>query len=306
VTEDPTPDAPARSAFSTADYADALVRHRHGDRSLREPGAPTATAREAGTVELAGLHALQSITIRADLNPLGMTIADGMGAEGDIVLARVVDPGGVAFLVDWREHRHPVTAGTVLLGVLAHRDSTTHASGGLPSGGIPISTGTRLAWLGGQSGLLGVETWSPPTDSATGAQASATMEAIGLLSGPAGPVNIARFSRTSTAEHATAPVLVVCGTAAEVGKTTLACRLIDHLVHRAGLRIVAIKPTGSGGITDSLAHRQAGAVATADIVDWACPRPTPTRSTSPHTSAVACATPRNTIPTWSSANSAAT
>jgi hypothetical protein len=271
VTEDPTPDTPARSAFSTADYADALVKHRHGDRSLREPEVPTATAREGDAVELAGLHAVQSITIRAELSPLAATIAPGTGAEGDIVLARVVDPGGVAFLLDWREHRHPVTAGTVLLGVLAHRDSTTHASGGLPAGGIPISTGTRLAWLGGQSGLLGIETWSPPTDSATGAQASATVEAIGLLTDPAGPVNIARLSRTPVVKHATAPVLVVCGTAAEVGKTTLACRLIGHLVHRTGLRIAAIKPTGSGGITDSVAHRQAGAIATADLIDCGLP-----------------------------------
>jgi hypothetical protein len=97
------------------------------------------------------------------------------------------------------------------------------------------------------------------------------VEAIGLLTNPAGPVNIAQLSRTPTAAHATAPVLVVCGTAAEGGKTTLASRMIDHLVHSAALRVVAIKPTGSGGITDSLAHRQAGAIATADLVDCGLP-----------------------------------
>jgi hypothetical protein len=269
VTEDATPDTPSRSTFSTADYADALSKVLHADRGLDAADPPAMPAGNAA--EQPQLHALQSITIRADLNPLGAAVADGTGTEGDIVLARVIDPGGVAALVDWRERRHAVKAGTVLLGVLAHRDSTTHASGGLPAAGIPISAGTRLAWLGGQSGLLGIETWSPPTDSATGAQASAVVEALGLLTGPAGPVNIAQLARSPAAEHATAPVLVVCGTAAEVGKTTLACRLIDHLVHRAGLRVVAIKPTGSGGITDSLAHRNAGAVATADLVDCGLP-----------------------------------
>src|SRR5262249_11573106 len=199
------------------------------------------------------LHVLQSTAIRADLSPLGATIADGTGVEGDIIMVRVIDPGGVAALIDWREHRHPVRSGTVLLGVLACRDSTTHASGGLPPGGIPISAGTRLAWLGGQSGLIGIESWSPPTDISTGAQASASVEAVGLLTGPAGPVNIAQSSRTPVAECASAPVLVVCGTAAEVGKTTLASRMIDYLVHHAALRVIAIKPTGSGGITDSRA-----------------------------------------------------
>lgn len=222
-------------------------------------------------MKLSDFQALQSTTIRGDLSPLGNEITEGTGLEGDVVLVRVIDPGGVVLLVDWQEVRHPVHAGTVLLGVLANRDSTTHASGGLPPDGIPVTGGTRLSWLGGQSGLLGIENWSPAADNAGGAQASALVEAIGLLTGPAGTVNTAQLARIPRADHATAPVLVVCGTAAEVGKTTLAGRMISHLATSSGLNVVAVKPTGSGGLADSLSHRQAGATATVDLVDCGLP-----------------------------------
>ena len=222
-------------------------------------------------MNLSDFQALQATTIRGDITPLGNEITEGTGREGDVVLVRVIDPDGVVLLVDWQEVRHPVHAGTVLLGVLANRDSTTHASGGLPPHGIPITEGTRLSWLGGQSGLLGIENWSPATHNADGAQASALVEAIGLLTGPAGTVNTSQLSRIPKVEHATAPVLVVCGTAAEVGKTTLAGRMINHLATNNGLNMVAVKPTGSGGLADSLSHRQAGATATVDLVDCGLP-----------------------------------
>jgi hypothetical protein len=215
--------------------------------------------------------AVQAVTIRGDLSRIDCVVTSGTGAEGDIVLARVTNPGGVSILIDWQQQHRPVGVGTLLLGVLANRDSTTHASGLVPPGGIRIEHGTRLSWLGGQSGLLGIETWTPEPGNPVGAQASATVEAIGLVTDGGRPVNITRFSRVPAVQASSAPVLVVCGTAAEVGKTTLACRLIRHLTETAGKTVVAIKPTGSGGITDSLAHKQAGALATYDAVDCGMP-----------------------------------
>lgn len=216
-------------------------------------------------------NAVQAVTIRGDLSRIDCAVTSGTATEGDIVLARVTSPGGVSALTDWQRLHRPVGVGTLLLGVLANRDSTTHASGMVPAGGIRIEHGTRLSWLGGQSGLLGIETWTPVPGNPVGAQASATVEAIGLVTADGRPVNITRFSRVPALQAGTAPVLVVCGTAAEVGKTTLACRLIRHLTETAGKTVVAIKPSGSGGITDSVAHEQAGALATYDVVDCGMP-----------------------------------
>ncbi|WP_030276410.1 hypothetical protein [Streptomyces sp. NRRL B-24484] len=222
-------------------------------------------------MRLDALEALQATTIRAELGPYGCEIAGGTGVEGDVIAVRVVEAGGVSALVDFREERHPVTAGTVLLGVLANRDSTTHACGRIPRGGLPIAAGSQLAWLGGQSGLIGVLDWSPEPGNRLGQQAAGTVEAIGLVHTRLGKLNLSQLSRTPTALRGPgAKLLVVAGTAAEVGKTTLAGRIIRHLT-RAGLRVVAVKPTGSGGIADSLAHRQAGAIAGYDLVDCGLP-----------------------------------
>ncbi|WP_037599487.1 molybdopterin-guanine dinucleotide biosynthesis protein MobB [Streptacidiphilus rugosus] len=222
-------------------------------------------------MRLEDLNALQATTIRADLSPYQCQIADGTGAEGDVIAVRVTDPGGITALVDYRENQHPVTAGTVLLGVLANRDSTTHASGGIPREGLAIVAGTQLAWLGGQSGLIGTLDWSPAPRNTLGQQAAGTVEAIGLVHTQIGTLNIAHLARTPGAQTgAGTRLLVVAGTAAEVGKTTLAGRLISHLT-QTGLRVVAVKPTGSGGITDSLAHRRAGALASYDLVDCGLP-----------------------------------
>lgn len=223
-------------------------------------------------MRLSDFSAVQCTTVRANLRDLGADeIVEGVGVEGDVVLARVLDPGGITAVVDWCERKHTVASGDLVLGVLANRDSTIHASGRVPEGGIVIKAGTPLSWLGGQSGLFGIQTWSPAVDNPQGAQASGAVEALGLLADADGPVNMTSFSRSPTAKHAIAPLIVVCGSSAEVGKTTIACRVISHLTRRPDRVVVAIKPTGSGGITDSLAHRRAGAAATFDLVDCGLP-----------------------------------
>lgn len=222
-------------------------------------------------MKLSATAAVQATTVRADLRGLDCDITAGVGGEGDVVVARVIDPGGITGLIDWKENKHPVAAGTVFLGVLANRDSTTHASGVVPATGVPIDHGTRLDWLGGQSGLLGRMTWSPAVGNQLSSQASGSVEAIGLATVAGRPLNISQLTRPATPRTACAPLLVVCGSAAEVGKTTTTCGIIRLLAHEMSMRVVAIKPTGSGGIADSIAHRRAGAALTYDLVDSGLP-----------------------------------
>ncbi|MFF5085478.1 hypothetical protein ACFY36_51280 [Actinoplanes sp. NPDC000266] len=222
-------------------------------------------------LKLAGLDAIQAISIRGDLTGYDCDIRPGTGREGDVIAVRVTDPAGTTKLIDSAEHTWPVAAGTVILGVLATRDSTTHTSGEIPAQGIPIGGGTPLAWLGGQSGLIGPVTWTPQPGNTIGAQACGYVEALGLAFAGDEPLNIAALSREPKSTAATAPLLVIAGTAAEVGKTTATCRLIAHLTGTVGLTVAAIKPTGSGGIVDSRDHRQAGAAATFDLVDCGLP-----------------------------------
>lgn len=222
-------------------------------------------------MNLDALDAIQSVSIRGDLARYGCDIRPGLGREGDVIAVRVTDPAGTTKIIDSAERTWPVTPGTIILGVLATRDSTTHTSGEIPPDGVAIEAGTPLAWLGGQSGLIGPVGWTPPVGNTVGAQACGYVEAIGLAFNSTGPLNIATLSREPAIAAPTAPLLVVAGTAAEVGKTTATCQIIAHLTRTAGLTIAAIKPTGSGGIVDSRDHRHAGAAATFDLVDCGLP-----------------------------------
>lgn len=220
---------------------------------------------------LDNLDAIQSIAIRGDLTGHACEIRTGTGRGGDVIAVRVTDPAGTTKIIDSAERTWPVTAGTIILGVLATRDSTTHTSGEIPADGLAIDQGTPLAWLGGQSGLIGAVTWTPPVGNTVGAQACGHVEALGLVFAGDAPLNIAALSREPTSAEATAPLLVISGTAAEVGKTTATGQLIAYLTRTMGLRVAAIKPTGSGGIIDSREHRQAGAAVTFDLVDCGLP-----------------------------------
>ena len=62
------------------------------------------------------------------------------------------------------------------------------------------------------------------------------------------------------------PIVLVAATSSESGKTVLSGKLIRRLSD-AGLRVGALKVTGTGGVLDSLHHERSGAVAVLDSVD---------------------------------------
>jgi molybdopterin-guanine dinucleotide biosynthesis protein len=62
------------------------------------------------------------------------------------------------------------------------------------------------------------------------------------------------------------PIVMIAATSSESGKTVLTGKLIRQLTH-AGIRVGALKVTGTGGVLDSLHHQQSGAVAVLDQVD---------------------------------------
>ena len=100
-----------------------------------------------------------------------------------------------------------------------------------------------------------------------GAETSVRFRLLGLLLDSTGaPVNLESLAvqpRTTTLET---PRLLVGATAAEVGKTTLVGKVIRRL-SATGLKVAAVKVTGTGGTIDSRSHRDSGAFITADQVD---------------------------------------
>jgi hypothetical protein len=67
------------------------------------------------------------------------------------------------------------------------------------------------------------------------------------------------------------PILLVAGTATDVGKTTVTTNIIQRLVYEQGLKVAATKLSGTGSMEDTLHHRDAGATVTLDFPDVGLP-----------------------------------
>ena len=93
------------------------------------------------------------------------------------------------------------------------------------------------------------------------------LQPLGLLSDASGLVlNLKRFARVSPPGPKRAAVAVVCGTSMNSGKTTTAASLI-HGLKRAGLKVAAVKVTGTGSGGDLWSMSDAGAMTTLDFTD---------------------------------------
>ena len=79
-------------------------------------------------------------------------------------------------------------------------------------------------------------------------------------------VNIRQFSVKPGNAMVSVPIVFIAATSSESGKTALAGQLIRQLSGR-GIRVGALKVTGTGGVLDSLSHRRSGAFAVLDNVN---------------------------------------
>lgn len=104
-------------------------------------------------------------------------------------------------------------------------------------------------------------------------QAKQTMAAptrikpVGLLANRDGHIiNIAGYGLSPRLSQRTVPVIGVIGASMNAGKTTAAASL-GHGLSRAGLRVAALKVTGTGAFGDFNAYRDAGIPLVADFTD---------------------------------------
>lgn len=93
------------------------------------------------------------------------------------------------------------------------------------------------------------------------------LKPVGLLTDSAGKViNIARYALPAHKARGHIPVIGVVGASMNAGKTTAVASLA-HGLRRAGLRVAAIKVTGTGAFGDFNAYQDAGATVVADFTD---------------------------------------
>jgi Domain of unknown function (DUF1611_C) P-loop domain len=161
----------------------------------------------------------------------------------------------------------------VFLGTPGHRESTRWVVGGIPDGGLV--PGKRY-WVLADNGVVGELFGDSPLEKSYVERVSY----LGAICGTDGKVlNIRSFAETAarSAQDHGAPVFLIVGTSAEVGKTTAGIAILRRL-RRAGLtRIVALKATGTSSLAEIALYRDFGASRAFDCVDSGLPTTYPSR-----------------------------
>lgn len=184
---------------------------------------------------------------------------------GDLVIVKCVDDFGAYVHVE-NEHGRDVRLykHDVFIGVIANRFSGTNVSGFVPR--EPISTGSRLHLLS-QSGVVGLAEEAPAYY-----KPALALEAIGFPTDSGNVINISRsllHKKSDVVFPKKKPIIVVCGTSAEAGKTTIVTQFCRHAKSLyPDLTLAAGKVFGTGRLRDKLSFCDAGYDYALDFVDF--------------------------------------
>jgi hypothetical protein len=198
-----------------------------------------------------------------------ITVKGGIGQEGDIVLVEAMsDTGAYKEMEDLNGHGMRVYKRQRFIAVLGNRESSKYLVGGLPEGGLPIlENGDTNVHLLASGGIMGICKESPHYMGPP-----SVFRCLGLLKrndvsiNTQDSINYVRGELTQSK-----PILLVAGTATDVGKTTVTSNIIQRLVYDHGLKVAATKLSGTGCLEDTLSHRDAGATITLDFPDVGLP-----------------------------------
>jgi hypothetical protein len=164
-----------------------------------------------------------------------------------------------------------VAQGDVFLGTPGYRDSTRWLVGGPPNGGlVPGAT----YWVLADCGIVGELGGASPLEKPYLGQ----VKYLGTLRARNGrDLNIKQFAIASDvgATDYAAPVYVIVGTSAEVGKTTAGISIIRTLQQQGNAHVVVLKATGVASVRELAIYQDFGATHVFDFVDFGVPSTCP-------------------------------
>jgi hypothetical protein len=160
-----------------------------------------------------------------------------------------------------------LTPGDLFLATPGHRESTRWVVGRVPAGGlVPGGEYWVLADCGVIGDLIGD---SPMTKRHLG-----RVKYRGAVVDEEGqPLTLERFAAQidDGAADRGAPVFLVVGTSAEVGKTTAGIAILQALLRKGHTDVAALKATGTSSLTEILRYQDFGAARVFDCVDFGLP-----------------------------------
>lgn len=217
-------------------------------------------------IEVSGISVkcVSSNIRRTDIPWNEMNAIQGIGKEGNLVLVEAVSSAGFSSRSEIENQygrEEKIYEGDRFIAVLANRHSGTSESGDVPTEGITINEKTELhllaagAIVGIKSGVPGKMIQPMP------------LKPLGLVSKNNQPLDLIELSGGHHEDlRQSAPIIMVCGTSAEVGKTTTSAGLIRAL-KTEGMQVGGTKFTGTGRMRDILTLRDAGAMPWLDFPD---------------------------------------
>jgi hypothetical protein len=206
------------------------------------------------------------------LPPLGtLRYREAPGTEGS-VCAFELAPDASPIVVEAVSGRAmALVPRDVFLATPGHRESTRWVVGGIPRRGlIP----RKYYWMLSESGVVGdLVAGTPLTKSHLG-----RVKYLGAVCGDHDQIlNIGQFAvRTVRALDRGAAVYLFVGTSAEVGKSTAGITVLRALLDK-GHSAVALKATGTSGLSEIVKYQDYGAAQVFDCVDFGLPTTYPSK-----------------------------
>lgn len=190
-------------------------------------------------------------------------LVQSIGREGDLIAVEALSDSGSTTRVENQTGRDErIYRGDKFVGVLANRFSGTSESGEVPKEGIKLCDDTIVHLLS-TGGVIGINTGIPHRMR----QEPFALRPLGVLHKGDKPLNLTEICGPwHESLRPSAPIILVCGTSAEVGKTTTSAGLIRALIGE-GLQVAGTKFSGTGRMRDILSLRDAGAMPWLDFPD---------------------------------------
>ena len=157
--------------------------------------------------------------------------------------------------------------GEMFLATPGHRESTRFAVGGIPKRGLLPA---KNYWVLSESGVMGELVAGTPITASHLRQAKYVGVALGQDDRA---LNIRDFAHSvaNPGPDYKAPAFLFLGTSAEVGKTTAALTVLRTLLYKGHQTIIALKATGTSGVTETVSYQDYGAAQCFDCVDFGLP-----------------------------------
>ena len=181
---------------------------------------------------------------------------------GDVVLFRILEPGPFPDMETIWGGRVALVPGRIYMGVMCERNSTKYFTASF--GERSCSYHKLILQMVAQSGGIGYCTgYSPTLSEQTGHGRAADVEVLGVLYDSSRQAYLNTIYSSGMAGSdlyppvGMPPTLLILGTGTDVGKTTIACRLLHDLSQR--FSCAAVKASGTEWYHDSLLHMNSGA-----------------------------------------------